>query len=368
MQIVHDGPHLERAMEEIAKAGTLGREGGLSAERPVLIDRFLNDATEIDVDALRDVAGEVLIGGVMEHVEQAGIHSGDSACVLPPVGLSDAVIATVESYVHRIADALGVIGLINVQFAVHEGQVFVIEANPRASRTVPFVAKATGVELVKAATRLMLGATLEELRRERVLMPPITGQHVSVKEAMLPFNRFPDVDTALGPEMRSTGEVMGIDKSFGRAFLKAQISVYTDLPETGTVFLSLNDADKRDGVTVATGLRELGLRIVATSGTAEYLRAAGVIVDGVVAKVSEQSGSTHEDAVGLIERKQIDFVINTPRGRGSHRDGEAIRKAANIHRVSSVTTIKAALAAVQGMLERAAEPLEVKSLQEYHER
>ena len=368
MQIVHDDAHLARAMQEIASVGTLGREGGLSAERPVLVDRFLNDATEIDVDALRDRNGEVLIGGVMEHVEQAGIHSGDSACVLPPVGLDDSIIAMVEAHVRKIAEALDVIGLINVQFAVHEGRVYVIEANPRASRTVPFVAKATGVELVKVATRVMLGATLAELRDEGVLVAPVSGGHVSVKEAMLPFNRFPDVDTALGPEMRSTGEVMGIDKSFGRAFLKAQTAVYTELPATGTAFLSLNDSDKRDGITVARGLRRLGIRIVATSGTAEHLRAAGVEIDGVVAKVSERSDSAFDDAVGLIERGEIDFVINTPRGKGTHRDGEAIRKAANIHRVSSVTTIKAALAAVQGMLERADEPLGVKSLQEYHER
>jgi carbamoyl-phosphate synthase large subunit len=368
MQIVHDDAHLARAMGEIASVGTLGREGGLSAERPVLVDRFLNDATEIDVDAIRDHSGEVLIGGVMEHVEQAGIHSGDSACVLPPVGLDGSVIATVEAHVRKIAEALNVVGLLNVQFAVHEGQVYVIEANPRASRTVPFVAKATGVELVKVATRVMLGATLAELRREGVLVAPVSGGHVSVKEAMLPFNRFPDVDTALGPEMRSTGEVMGIDRSFGRAFLKAQTAVYTDLPSSGTAFLSLNDSDKDHGVTVARGLRQLGIKIVATSGTAEHLRSAGVEVERVVAKVSERSESAFDDAVGLIERGEIDFVINTPRGKGTHRDGEAIRKAANIHRVSSVTTIKAALAAVQGMIERAAEPLGVKSLQEYHER
>jgi len=368
MQIVYDDQHLGRAMDEIAAAGTLGREGGLSAERPVLIDRYLNDAVEIDVDALRDATGEVLIGGVMEHVEQAGIHSGDSACVLPPVGLSDDTIATVESHVRKIAAALHVVGLINVQFAVHEDTVYVIEANPRASRTVPFVAKATGVELVKVATRVMLGATLAELRAEGVLREPVTGRHVSVKEAMLPFSRFPDVDTALGPEMRSTGEVMGIDKSFGRAFLKAQTAVYTELPESGTVFLSLNDSDKRDGVRVAQGLQQLGLRIVATTGTAEHLRASGITVDGVVAKVSERGRSAGEDAVGLIERGEIAFVINTPRGKGTHRDGEAIRKAANIHRVSAVTTIKAALAAVQGMVERASEPMTVKTLQEFHER
>ena len=215
---------------------------------------------------------------------------------------------------------------------------------------------------------MMLGASLAQLRASGVLRDPVNGGHVSVKEAMLPFSRFPDVDTALGPEMRSTGEVMGIDRSFGRAFLKAQTAVYTELPRSGTVFLSLNDSDKRDGVRVAQGLKGLGLRIVATSGTADHLRTAGLEVDDVVSKVSERGRAHGEDAVGLIERGEIAFVINTPRGKGTHRDGEAIRKAANIHRVSSVTTIKAALAAVQGMVERAADPMKVKTLQEYHER
>ncbi|MEY4656565.1 MAG: carbamoyl-phosphate synthase large chain, partial [Actinomycetota bacterium] len=215
MQIVHDEAHLQRAMNELAAAGTLGREGGLSAERPVLIDRFLDDATEIDVDAIRDASGEVLIGGVMEHVEEAGVHSGDSACAIPPPTLEPWVIEAVESYTRVIANALDVKGLINVQFAVAGSTVYVIEANPRASRTVPFVAKATGVPLAKVASRVMLGATLAELRTEGLLKPPTNFGHVSVKEAVLPFNRFPGVDTALGPEMRSTGEVMGIDSTFG---------------------------------------------------------------------------------------------------------------------------------------------------------
>ena len=370
MQIVHDDAHLQRAMQEIAAAGSLGREGGLSFERPVLIDRFLDDATEIDVDAIRDSVGEVLIGGVMEHVEEAGIHSGDSACAIPPPTLEPWVIEAVESYTRVIAQALGVIGLINVQFAVAGNAVYVIEANPRASRTVPFVAKATGVSLAKVASRVMLGASLSELRTEGVLRAPVNNGHVSVKEAVLPFNRFPEVDTALGPEMRSTGEVMGIDSTFGRAFIKAETAAGTRLPVTGMVFLSLNDKDKPSGLVVAKRLRQLNLGIVATSGTAQYLERFGYPVDRVVGKVSEQNNPSaiRDDAVDLISRGEIAFVINTPRGRGAHSDGEAIRKAANIWHVSSVTTINAALAAVQGLAEQQEHPLEVRSLQEYHQR
>jgi len=370
MQIVHDDDHLRRAMQEIAAAGSLGKEGGLSFERPVLIDRFLDDATEIDVDAIRDSVGEVLIGGVMEHVEEAGVHSGDSACAIPPPTLEPWVIEAVESYTRVIAQALGVIGLINVQFAVAGNSVYVIEANPRASRTVPFVAKATGVSLAKVASRVMLGASLSQLREEGVLRAPVNNGHVSVKEAVLPFNRFPEVDTALGPEMRSTGEVMGIDSTFGRAFIKAETAAGTRLPLTGMVFLSLNDKDKPSGLVVAKRLRQLNLGIVATSGTAQYLERFGYPVDRVVGKVSEQSDSSTlgDDAVDLISRGEIAFVINTPRGRGAHSDGEAIRKAANIWHVSSVTTINAALAAVQGLAEQQEHPLEVRSLQEYHQR
>ncbi|MEY3987606.1 MAG: carbamoyl-phosphate synthase large chain, partial [Actinomycetota bacterium] len=233
MQIVHDEAHLRRAMAEMAAAGTLGREGGLSAERPVLIDRFLDDATEVDVDAIRDATGEVLIGGVMEHVEEAGVHSGDSACAIPPPTLESWIVEIIESYTKTIANALDVRGLINVQFAVAGSKVYVIEANPRASRTVPFVAKATGVPLVKVASRVMLGATLAELRASGLLLAPVNNGHVAVKEAVLPFNRFPEVDTALGPEMRSTGEVMGIDTTFGRAFIKAESAAGNEIPTTG---------------------------------------------------------------------------------------------------------------------------------------
>ncbi|MBK5334198.1 MAG: carbamoyl-phosphate synthase large subunit, partial [Ilumatobacteraceae bacterium] len=365
MQIVHDTDHLARAMAELAGFGSLGREGGLSAERPVLIDRFLEDATEVDVDAIRDHTGEVLIGGVMEHVEEAGVHSGDSACAIPPQTLPPWVVEVIESYTKSIAKALDVRGLINVQYAVLGTTVYVIEANPRASRTVPFVAKATGVPLAKVASRVMLGATLAELRTEGLLKPPSSNGHVSIKEAVLPFNRFPEVDPALGPEMRSTGEVMGIDTTFGLAFYKAELAAGTVLPTEGTVFLSLADGDKPAGIVVARRLRELGLGIAATTGTADYLASFGVSVDAVVGKISDGHGI---NAVNLIAGGDIAFVVNTPQGQGSgaRSDGEQIRKAAITHRVSSVTTVEAALAAVQGMAEHVGHDLSVRSLQEYH--
>ncbi len=365
MQIVHDRNHLARAMAELAGFGSLGKEGGLSAERPVLVDRFLEDATEVDVDAIRDHTGEVLIGGVMEHVEEAGVHSGDSACAIPPQTLPSWVVEVIEAYTRSIASALDVRGLINVQYAVSGTTVYVIEANPRASRTVPFVAKATGVPLAKVATRVMLGATLAELRDEGLLIPPSDHGHVAVKEAVLPFNRFPEVDTALGPEMRSTGEVMGIDVTFGKAFFKAELAAGTVLPSEGTVFLSLADGDKPAGLVVAKRLRVLGFDIAATKGTAEYLARFDQAVDLVVGKVSEGAELT---AVDLIADGKISFVINTPQGRGGRTDGEQIRKAASSHRVSSVTTVEAALAAVQGMAEQGSDHLTVRSLQEFHAR
>jgi carbamoyl-phosphate synthase large subunit len=395
MEIVYDDQDLSRAMDELAGFGSLGREGGLSAERPVLVDRFLEDAIEVDVDAVRDSGGDIVIGAVMEHVEEAGVHSGDSACVIPPPTLDAGTVKVIESYTCDIADALSVVGPINVQFAVKRAggsngsdgsndsggsggsgnQVFVIEANPRASRTVPFVSKATGVPLAKVAARVMAGATLEQLRAEGLLRPPVTGGHVSVKEAVLPFTRFPEADTLLGPEMRSTGEVMGIDSSFGLAFAKSQDAAGDRLPASGTIFFSLADRDKSAGVSVARRFVQLGFSLAATSGTAVYFEEEGVPVDTVVAKVSAEGIDSDggpgtrggADAVALIRDRKVDLVVNTPRGRGPRADGAYIRRAANQNRVACLTTVAAARAAAAGIADRSASPLTVRSLQEYHE-
>ncbi|MCC5953053.1 MAG: carbamoyl-phosphate synthase large subunit [Acidimicrobiia bacterium] len=362
MEIVYDDEGLRRAMAELAGFGSLGREGGLSATRPVLVDRFLEDATEVDVDAVRDHTGVVLIGGVMEHVEEAGVHSGDSACVIPPHSLSDETIGVIEDYTRRIAEALSVVGPLNVQYAVKANQVFAIEANPRASRTLPFVAKATGVPLAKVAARVMLGATLEELRDEGLVRPHATG-HVAVKEAVLPFSRFPDADAVLGPEMRSTGEVMGIDRTVGLAFGKAQLAAGTRLPTEGTVFLSLADRDKVVGVEAAKGFAALGFDIVATEGTAAVLADASVPVATVVAKLGEEG----TDAVELIAEGKVQLVVNSPRGRGPRADGAYIRTAAGAHQVPLLTTAAAALAAVGGMADGVTHEPTVRTLQEYHQ-
>ncbi|MFN8053246.1 MAG: carbamoyl-phosphate synthase large subunit [Acidimicrobiales bacterium] len=375
MEIVYDHDGLSEAMATLSGLAGLGREGGLSASRPVLIDRFLEDATEVDVDAIRDASGEVLIGGVMEHVEEAGVHSGDSACVIPPMTLGAGTIAVIEDYTRQIAASLEVQGLINVQFAVKKSgvaadaaQVFVIEANPRASRTVPFVAKATGVPLVKVASRVMCGATLEQLRIEGLLQPPVDGDHVSVKEAVLPFSRFPDADAVLGPEMRSTGEVMGIDRTFGLAFAKSQLAAGDHMPTTGCVFMSLADRDKPTGLRAAQRFADLGFEIVATSGTAAFLSGSGVTVSQVVAKLggADARPDGARDAVELLSAGEIQLVVNSPRGRGSRADGAYIRSAAGLHRVPLLTTAAAALAAANGIADTAAHPPVVRSLQEYH--
>jgi carbamoyl-phosphate synthase large subunit len=367
MQIVYDEAGLDAAMAELAGEGSLGREGGLSAERPALVDRFLEDAIEVDVDALRDATGDFVIGGVMEHIEEAGVHSGDSACAIPPQTLTAETVATIERSTHELADALGVCGLLNVQYAVKDGHVFVIEANPRASRTVPFVSKATGVPLAKAAARVMAGATLDELRGEGLLRPPSDAGHVAVKEAVLPFNRFPTVDTVLGPEMRSTGEVMGVDRSFGLAFAKSQAGAGNPLPASGTVFLSLADRDKPSGMLVARRFSELGFALAATAGTAAALEAEGLKVASMVSKVGEAASDTTADAVELIASGKVDLVINTPRGRGPRADGDHIRRTATRHKVPCITTVAAALAASAGIAERAAHAPRVRSLQEYND-
>jgi carbamoyl-phosphate synthase large subunit len=367
MEIVYDDDRLIAAVEAMSGIdGSLGREGGVTADRPVLVDRFLEDAIEVDVDAVRDATGEVVICGVMEHVEEAGVHSGDSACALPPQTLDAGVIVELERIVRLICDALEVRGLCNVQFAVKDDQVYVLEANPRASRTVPFVAKATGVPVAMVAARVMVGATLAELRTEGLLGEPVGG-HVSVKEAVLPFNRFPGVDTLLGPEMRSTGEVMGIGETFGLAFAKSQLAAGNRLPTEGTVFLSLADRDKAGGVEAARTFAELGFSLAATSGTAALLESEGIEVATVVAKV----GTPHPgaaDAVELIAGGQVQLVVNTPRGRGPRADGLHIRETAMAHQVPCLTTVAAARAAAAGIADWIRHPLTVRSLQEHHQR
>ncbi len=361
MEIVYDDERLAQVVEELA--GSLAREGAATAERPVLVDRFLEDAVEVDVDAVRDRTGDLFIAGVMEHVEEAGVHSGDSACALPPQTLSSAVLDTLSAHTRAIAAALEVVGPINVQYAVKEGTVYVLEANPRASRTVPFVAKSTGVPVAMVAARVITGATLSELRAEGLLRAPTGGRWVSVKEAVLPFDRFPGVDTLLGPEMRSTGEVMGIGSTFGLAFAKSQMAAGMQLPSEGAVFLSLADRDKAGGLEAARTFHELGFELVATSGTAAFLESNGMPVATVVAKVGESGAS---DAVELIATGRVQLVVNTPRGRGPRADGVHIRSAALVHRVPCLTTVAAARAAATGILDWRRHGLSVVCLQEVH--
>jgi carbamoyl-phosphate synthase large subunit len=301
----------------------------------------------------------------MEHIEEAGVHSGDSACAIPPPSLTADTIATIERHTAALADALDVRGLMNVQYAVKGEQVLIIEANPRASRTVPFVSKATGVPLAKVAARVMFGATLAQLRDEGVLPDAAPGGHVAVKEAVLPFNRFPDVDTLLGPEMRSTGEVMGIDRTFGLAFAKSQAAAGAALPVDGTVFLSLADRDKAGGLAAARRFAELGFALAATAGTADALQAEGIPVEHVVAKVGDAVGT---DALELISSGKIDLVVNTPRGRGTQAraDGMHIRRAALAHGIPCLTTVAAARAAAGGIGETIRREPAVRSLQDYH--
>ena len=366
MEIVYDDDSLKRVMTGLLGAhGSLAREGGVSADRPVLIDRFLEDAVEVDVDALRDHTGDAYIAGVMEHVEEAGVHSGDSACALPPQNLSDGMVRQIREAALRLAERLGVIGLLNVQFAVKGDELFVLEANPRASRTVPFVAKATGVPLAALAARVMVGTTLADLRAEGILPADTPSpSYVSVKEAVLPFNRFPGVDTVLGPEMRSTGEVMGIGESFGIAFAKAQLAAGIRLPDTGQVFLSLADRDKASGLVLARQLRELGFTLAATIGTADFLHSNDVVVETLVAKVGLHDGA--HDAVELIGSEQVQLVINTPSGRGARADGAQIRSACMTHNVPCLTTMAAGLAAARGIADTRSQGWRVTSLQELH--
>jgi carbamoyl-phosphate synthase large subunit len=339
---------------------------------PLLVDRFLDDAIEIDVDALYD--GERLyIGGVMEHIEEAGIHSGDSSCTLPPVTLGRLEIDRVRDATLKIAEGIGVRGLLNVQFAIGAGVLYVLEANPRASRTVPFVSKALGIPLAKAASRIMVGETVADLIDEG-LLPVQDGSvipmdsPVAVKEAVLPFKRFRTregqiVDSVLGPEMRSTGEVMGIDKDFPRAFAKSQSAAYGGMPLGGTAFVSVSDRDKRSIVLPVLRLQQLGFDILATEGTAEVLNRNGIAAR-VVRKFSDAPDGETPSIVDLINRNEVDVVINTPSGRSARADGYEIRAAAVAGDKPLFTTI-AELSAAVASIDAIREGFEVRSLQQY---
>jgi carbamoyl-phosphate synthase large subunit len=364
MEIVYDTPSLADYFERVAGQGIVG------PSHPLLVDRFLDDAIEIDVDALFD--GERLyIGGVMEHIEEAGIHSGDSSCTLPPITLGRREIDRVREATLKIAEGIGVRGLLNVQFAIGAGVLYVLEANPRASRTVPFVSKALGIPLAKAASRIMVGDTVAGLIEEG-LLPETDGSvipmdsPVAVKEAVLPFKRFRTregkiVDSVLGPEMRSTGEVMGIDRDFPTAFAKSQAAAYGGMPLKGTVFVSVSDRDKRAIVLPVLRLKQLGYDIVATEGTAEVLNRNGIAA-GIVRKFSE--APEEDSVVGLITRNEVDVVINTPSGRSARADGYEIRAAAVAGDKPLFTTI-AELSAAVASLDAVREGFEVTSLQEY---
>jgi carbamoyl-phosphate synthase large subunit len=346
MEIVHDRAGLQRYIREAVR---------VSGDNPVLVDHYLNDAIEVDVDCIAD-GHTVYVAGVMEHIEEAGIHSGDSACSLPPYSLSPATVTELKGQTEAMAKALGVVGLMNVQYAIKDGEIYVLEVNPRASRTVPFVAKATGVPIAKIGARVMAGARLAEFKLDDQAIAP----HVAVKEAVFPFARFPNVDTILGPEMKSTGEVMGLDASFERAFAKAQLGAGVNLPQSGNVFLSVRDADKPSLVAMARRLTEMGFGITATSGTAKRIADAGLPVK-LVNKVLE--GRPH--CVDAIRSGEIQLVINTSGSAQSLADSFDIRRSALTHGVPHYTTIAGARAAVHAIAALKAGTLEVAPLQSY---
>jgi carbamoyl-phosphate synthase large subunit len=350
-----------RAMAIVYDAGTLDRymthAVDASPEHPILVDKFLEDAFEFDVDAIADRTGAVVIGGIMEHIEEAGIHSGDSSCVVPPFICPERHLQTIREHTRRIAAALKVIGLMNVQYAIKDDVVYVLEVNPRASRTVPYLSKAAGISLAKVAARVMAGRTLAELG----LLDDLQVTGVFVKSPVFPFVRFPGVDTILGPEMKSTGEVMGGSSSFGVAFAKAQLAVGQRLPERGTAFVSVNNNDKAKLIPIARDLVELGFRLIATRGTAAYLRAYGLEVD-VIFKVNEGRPNVADE---IVNRK-VDLVINTPLGRESFFDDRAVRRAATMHQVPCITTLTGAQAAVSAIRALRQQGLVVHALQDYY--
>ena len=347
MEIVYSDDDLVRYMTTAVQ---------VEPDHPILIDKFLENAIEVDVDAIADHAGNAVIGGIMEHIEQAGIHSGDSACSLPTVSLSETALATIRDWTFKLAKRLNVIGLMNIQYAIQGDDVYIIEANPRASRTVPFVSKATGARLAQLAVRVMSGKTLAELG----LTAEITPAHVSVKEAVLPFNKFPGTDTLLGPEMRSTGEVMGIDTSFGQAFAKAELAAGQTLPQSGTVFISVNDRDKPGVIPIAKDFVSIGFNIIATSGTYRALKEAGIVVDPIL-KIHE--GRPH---VGdALKNGDIQLIINSPVGETAQDDDRVIRRSALDYKIPTITTLAGAKATFSAIRSLKENQLTVKALQDY---
>jgi carbamoyl-phosphate synthase large subunit len=364
MQIVYDDNQLSEFIEIATQ---------INPEHPVLIDKFLDDAIEIDVDALYD-GEELYLAGIMEHVEEAGVHSGDSACVIPPQSINEAKIEEITEATKKLAHAIGVRGLINIQYAISQSELYVLEANPRASRTVPFVSKATGVQVAKAAALIACGKSISELRALGSLPKSAFGspQGVSVKEAVLPWNRFrrrdgQGVDSVLGPEMKSTGEVMGLADSFGAAFAKSQIAAFGPLPKEGAIFISLSDKDKEASLTAVRGLKDLGFTLHATAGTRDYLSKHGVETLLVAKHAEKEKNPDAYSAVDLIAQNKISLVINTPFGRGAQRDGRMIRTSAVQRGISCITTVPGLKAAVEGIRELRRETLTAKSIQDWHQ-
>ncbi|MFP4016694.1 MAG: carbamoyl-phosphate synthase large subunit, partial [Halanaerobiales bacterium] len=347
MEVVYDDESLENY---------INRAVDVSPEHPILIDKFLEGAIEVDVDAIADEEN-CIIGGIMEHIEMAGVHSGDSACALPPYSLSDHVIDEIKKQTKKLAQNLDVIGLINIQFAVKDDEIFILEVNPRASRTIPFVSKTIGKSLAKLATRVMLGEKLTDLGLEEYQKT----EYIAVKEAVFPFIKFPGVDIILGPEMRSTGEVMGIDENFGIAFAKAQMGAGVSLPLTGNVLITVNDRHKTDVLPIARRFKAQGFSIIATKGTSKYLKE-----NGLEAEMVYKIGEGRPDILDYMKNGDIQFVINSPEGKGAIYDEVKMRRQAIMKNIPIATTIQGAQATIEGIEQLKASKLDVKSLQKYH--
>jgi carbamoyl-phosphate synthase large subunit len=357
MEIVHDGPSIDRYVARLSATLAAPSELVVSAARPLLVDSYLTDAVEVDVDCLSD-GRDTFIAGIMEHIEEAGIHSGDSACSLPPHSLSPQLIAEIERQTRELALALNVVGLMNVQFAIKDGDVYILEVNPRASRTVPFVAKVIGLPIAAIAAEVMAGRPLASFN-----LAPVHLDHIAVKEAVFPFARFPGVDPVLGPEMRSTGEVMGLDRDFAMAFCKSQIGAGTPLPTSGTVFVSVRDSDKPRVIAPLRSLQNMGFKIIATRGTKRHLEANGIACE-MVNKVLE--GRPH--IVDAMKNRDVALVFNTTEGTRALTDSKDIRRTALLNNIPYYTTLAGAVAVTQAIAALKAGSVQVAPLQSYTRR